>query len=85
MSHCHDGLADIRVEFLAPAFRVIPSDRTPDRLDVLCEHCKVSARRDLHMRRKFWKTAADELRKLLPKFSRKQKIVASGRAVSVRH
>jgi hypothetical protein len=67
LSHQHDGPADIRVEFIAPGFRVIPSDRTPDRIDVLCEHCKMSARRDFRVRRNFLKLLAEKLQVGLPK------------------
>ncbi len=67
LSHQHDGPADIQVEFIAPGFRVIANDRTPDRVDVICEHCKVSARRDIHVRRKFAEILSREARKLLPK------------------
>lgn len=67
LSHQHDGPADIRVEFLAPGFRVIASDRTPDRVDVLCEHCKMSARRDMRVRRGFLKTLAAKFSDALPK------------------
>ena len=79
LSHDHEGLADIRVEFLAPAFRVIPSDRTPDRVDVLCEHCKVSARRDFRERGKIWRTMLAKFRDQIPKFSgQPQKIAGPG-------
>jgi hypothetical protein len=67
LSHQHDGPADIRVEFIAPGFRVIPSDRTPDHIDVLCEHCKMSARADMRVRRNFLKLLAGKLQAGLPK------------------
>jgi hypothetical protein len=67
LSHQHDGPADIRVEFIAPGFRVIASDRTPDRVDVICERCKTSARRDIRVRKRFGEFVSRELRKLLPK------------------
>lgn len=67
LSHQHDGPSDIRVEFIAPGFRVIANDRTPDRVDVICEHCKVSARRDIRIRRSIGRIFAREVRKLLPK------------------
>jgi len=70
LSHQHEGPDDIRVEFLPPAFEVIASERTPDRVDVLCQHCKVSARRDFRPRRKFAQRAFAEFRKLLPKLGR---------------
>ncbi|HVT24039.1 MAG TPA: hypothetical protein VHD95_05385 [Rhizomicrobium sp.] len=67
MSHQHDGPADIRVEFIAPGFRVIPSDRTPDRVDIICERCKTSARRDIRVRKRLGQFVSREVRKLLPK------------------
>ncbi|HVP85341.1 MAG TPA: hypothetical protein VMS78_11515 [Rhizomicrobium sp.] len=67
LSHQHDGPSDIRVEFIAPGFRVIASDRTPDRIDVLCEHCKMSARSDMRVRRSFLKLLAGKLQAALPK------------------
>lgn len=71
LSHQHDGPADVRVEFVANGFRVIPSDRTPDHVDVLCEHCKMSARADIRLRRNFFKLLAGKLQAALPKkFSR---------------
>lgn len=67
MSHQHDGPADIRVEFIAPNFRVIVNERTPDRVDVICEHCKISARRDVRARKRFGQIVARKIRRLLPK------------------
>ncbi len=73
MSHQHDGIPDIRVEFLAPAFRYVESETTPDRVDVLCAQCNVSARRDIRIRRKFRQTLFAEFRKLFPKFPKQRK------------
>jgi hypothetical protein len=67
LSHQHDGPADIRVEFIAPNFRVIENERTPDRVDVICEHCKISARRDVRTRKRFGQIVVREIRRLLPK------------------
>jgi hypothetical protein len=52
---------------------VIESNRTPDNVDVLCERCNVSARRDFRVRRKIRKVLFNSLRKLLPKFPRERK------------
>ena len=67
LSHEHEGPTDIRVEFLAPGFRVIASDRTPDKVDVICEHCKTSAREDFRVRKSIGEIFSREARKLLPK------------------
>src|SRR5690242_11273670 len=67
LSHQHDWSGDIRVEFIAPNFRVIVNERTPDRVDVICEHCKISARRDVRARKRFGQIVARKIRRLLPK------------------
>jgi hypothetical protein len=83
LSHQHDGPADIRVEYLAPGFKVVPSDRTPDRIDVICERCKVSARRDFRVRRSFVEALSSEIRSLLPKRLTRQSRPRAHRAAHV--
>lgn len=68
-SHQIDGPADIRVEFLAPGFRVVPSKRTPDRMDVICEACGISARADFRVRRTVGQWLAEMRRKFWPKWT----------------
>ncbi len=86
LSHQHEGIADIRVEFLAPAFKFIESETTPDRVDVLCAQCNVSARRDIRVRRRIRQVLFAEFRKLLPKFPRQRKRrVPSVKAATAQH
>ncbi len=85
LSHSHDGPVDIRTEFIAPGFRAIPSDLMPDRVDVLCERCNVSARMDFRVRRNPFAILAANIKGVFVKKLSRQPRPGARQAAAAKH